>query len=182
MRVMPLPVPGQGRLAALVGKLFGTALQEDGTEDLRNRFQDVLRYHFRSKHFFDVQAELPSGYMDWATQPSPWRTYKGAPSIALPHSVLPRPPRPGPAPLCLESLGSFLQLAAGISAWKSYDGVHKWALRVAPSSGNLQTSELHLALPGLEASAASPVSSSSSPRYASGRPGSTGNGRCALAT
>ena len=27
-------------------------------------------------------------------------------------------------PLSLNSLGSFLRLGAGISAWKSYDGVH----------------------------------------------------------
>ena len=28
------------------------------------------------------------------------------------------------APLSLTSLGSFLRLGAGISAWKSYDGLH----------------------------------------------------------
>ncbi|CAK9099404.1 unnamed protein product [Durusdinium trenchii] len=40
-----------------------------------------------------------------------------------------------PVPLSLASLGSFLRLGAGLSAWKSYDGVHAWALRMAPSSG-----------------------------------------------
>ena len=72
--------------------------------------------------------------------------------------------------LSLDSLGSFLRLGAGISAWKSYDGLHasephthlfcfyyvhlrccgRWALRVAPSSGNLQTTELHVLLPAIE--------------------------------
>ncbi|CAK0855019.1 unnamed protein product, partial [Prorocentrum cordatum] len=115
---------------------------------------DVLRYHLRSKHFFDVQAELPQKHMDWDSQPSPWLAYAGAPTAELPTALLPEAAgwrqrrAPAPAELSPASLGSFLRLGAGISAWKSHDGTHKWALRVAPSSGNLQTTELHLLLPG----------------------------------
>eukprot|EP00435_Cladocopium_sp_Y103_P037337 s2143_g9.t2 len=129
--------------AALVEELGkGTAQQ------LKGRVADVLRYHWRSKHFLDVQAALPET-LDWSTQPSPWRSYLDAPAVHLP-TALPHAASADSVPLSLNSLGSFLRLGAGISAWKSYDGVHAWALRVAPSSGNLQTTEVHLVLPPLE--------------------------------
>ena len=90
-----------------------------------------------------------------STQPSPWRRYVGAPLLGL--ALAAQPPSGARAPLTPESLSSFLRLSAGISAWKSYDGVHRWALRVAPSSGNLQTTELHLALPALGAPLSEPA-------------------------
>ncbi|CAJ1343080.1 unnamed protein product, partial [Effrenium voratum] len=111
------------------------------SDALRGRLEAVLLYHFRSKHFLDVQASLPEN-VDWSSQPSPWKSY-GAPSLRLPTDL------EATDALSLSSLGAFLRLGAGISAWKSYDGLHAWALRVFPSSGNLQTTELHLLLPPL---------------------------------
>lgn len=132
-------------------EIFAPLVEELGkgmAQELKGRLADVLRYHWRSKHFLDVQATLPET-LDWSTQPSPWRSYLGAPAVRLP-TALPDAVSADSVPLSLNSLGSFLRLGAGISAWKSYDGVHAWALRVAPSSGNLQTTEVHLVLPPLE--------------------------------
>jgi hypothetical protein len=42
----------------------------------------VLAYHQATKHHFHAYAHGP-GYMDWATQPNPFRRYRGAPSIEL---------------------------------------------------------------------------------------------------
>jgi|GEM_PF-4967052 len=53
--------------------------------------------------------------------------------------------KPPPVEVNLESLGVFLELAFGISAWKSM-GPARWALRNHPSSGNLHPSEVYLIL------------------------------------
>src|SRR5690606_33713254 len=45
-----------------------------------------------------------------------------------------------PHPLSLESVGIFLELSLGLSAWKEY-GPDRWALRCNPSSGNLHPTE-----------------------------------------
>jgi SagB-type dehydrogenase family enzyme len=47
-----------------------------------------------------------------------------------------------------ESIGAFLELSLGLSAWKSIPG-SAWALRMNPSSGNLHPTEAHLILPAL---------------------------------
>ena len=44
--------------------------------------QCVLRYHELTKHFPRQYARAPC-YMDWATQPDPFRTYLPAPRLAL---------------------------------------------------------------------------------------------------
>jgi hypothetical protein len=49
----------------------------------------VLEYHERTKHHYHRFA-TSSGYMDWATQPDPFRRYLGAPLIELP---MPEPGR-----------------------------------------------------------------------------------------
>jgi len=48
--------------------------------------------------------------------------------------------------LTLESLGAFLELSLGLSAWKEIQG-SKWALRINPSSGNLHPTEAYIVLP-----------------------------------
>ncbi|CAE6933073.1 unnamed protein product [Symbiodinium sp. CCMP2592] len=135
-----------------IRKLTGD-LSPNLSAELQDRVESVLIYHFRSKHFLDVQASLP-GELDWSSQPSPWRSYHGAQRVQLPHSLAPLEAASSPVPLSLASLGAFLRLGAGISAWKSYDGLHMWALRVMPSSGNLQTTEFHVVLPPLDGLAA----------------------------
>ncbi len=109
---------------------------------------DVVRaYHARTKHRFEAYAQGP-GQLDWDAQPAPFRHYPGAPLLELPLAAdvferpfaeLANPPAtpatPGPA-----AVGALLELAFGISAWKSW-GPSRWALRCNPSSGNLHPVE-----------------------------------------
>jgi SagB-type dehydrogenase family enzyme len=118
----------------------------------------VMAYHEATKHHFHRYARS-AGYMDWNNQPNPFRSYDGAVRIPL------SPGRPDPdlryrdlfAPtpdtgmeLNLASLGSFLELSLGLSAWKAV-GDSRWSLRINPSSGNLHPTEGHLVLPALPA-------------------------------
>ncbi|MBI3493591.1 MAG: hypothetical protein HY047_17710, partial [Acidobacteria bacterium] len=43
----------------------------------------VFRYHDGTKHHFYAFAQS-LGYLDWASQPNPFRSFDGAPGIALP--------------------------------------------------------------------------------------------------
>ena len=105
------------------------------------------RYHDSTRHHFHRFARS-LGYLDWATQPDPFRRYAGAPLRALPHEALARDvPYEAlfttgvPAqPITEHSIGEFLRCSMGLSAWKQY-GQSRWALRVNPSSGNLHPTE-----------------------------------------
>jgi SagB-type dehydrogenase family enzyme len=118
----------------------------------------VLRYHDGTKHHFNRFA--PSlGYLDWASQPRPFRSFDGAPVLSLypaPGTAPPilRPPRvtydslfegprPPPLPFSAGAIGHLLRHALGLSAWKSFRG-SRWSLRVNPSSGNLHPTEAYL--------------------------------------
>ncbi len=116
-----------------------------------------IGYHHRTKHSPQRYAAGP-GYMDWATQPDPFRSYEGAErtglsfygdELAVPYaalySALP------PFPMNADAVGALFQLALGLAAWKQYGG-ERWALRCNPSSGNLHPTEGYLitgALPGI---------------------------------
>lgn len=112
----------------------------------------ALTYHDRTKHRPQRYA-ASLGYMDWDTQPDPFRTYEGSKKIALAHTNLTPPYHllfdqgalPA-APLCLESVSQLLRYSLGLAAWKSVGGA-SWALRCNASSGNLQPSECYLLLP-----------------------------------
>ncbi len=104
-------------------------------------------YHDGTKHHFHGFARS-LGYLDWASQPDPFRRFAGAPVVELPRAAL-RPSVPysalyeggaEPAPLTEDALGEFLRCSLGLSAWKQY-GASRWALRVNPSSGNLHPVE-----------------------------------------
>jgi SagB-type dehydrogenase family enzyme len=107
-------------------------------------------YHEATKHHFQGFARS-LGYLDWATQPAPFRRFAGAPVIALPRA----PARPdvayaalydrslAPAPVTDHTVGELLRCGLGLSAWKRY-GDARWALRVNPSSGNLHPTEGYL--------------------------------------
>jgi nitroreductase len=118
----------------------------------------VFRYHDGTKHHFHRFA--PSlGYLDWASQPRPFRSFEGAPVFPLyPAPGAPAPPAPLPrpayeqlfdaapipsAPITAAAVGSFLRHALGLSAWKVYKDA-RWALRVNPSSGNLHPTEAYI--------------------------------------
>ena len=98
----------------------------------------AVRYHESTKHHFDRFARS-LGYLDWATQPNPFRRYDGAPLRELPRTPL-ASDAASPAPITEHAIGEFLRCSMGLSAWKQY-GESRWALRVNPSSGNLHPTE-----------------------------------------
>jgi SagB-type dehydrogenase family enzyme len=111
----------------------------------------TLAYHERTKHRpFRYAASL--GYMDWATQPDPFRRFAGAP--VMPLDFVPFGPQPSyddvlaggrvpPSPVDRTSISQLFQDALALSAWKQAGGA-RWALRVNPSSGNLHPTEGYL--------------------------------------
>lgn len=114
----------------------------------------VLDYHDRTKHRISRYA-ASLGYMDWATQPDPYRRYQNAPLIPLTHSDVTPPyhllfEKSGlpSAPLCLESLSQLLRYSLGLAAIKSHGG-SSWALRCNASSGNLQPTECYIIAPAI---------------------------------
>ncbi len=127
---------------------------------MNEAWQTVAAYHDRTKHHFGRFARS-SGYLDWATQPDPFRRFEGAPLISLPFRRSGVGPNfddlfiPGavePALVSLESIASLFELSLGLSAWKEFQG-SRWALRVNPSSGNLHPTVGYLvtrSLPGSE--------------------------------
>lgn len=122
--------------------------------DLGNKsapLQTVFDYHQTTKHYFQGYARGP-GYLDWATQPNPFRRYDG--SRLMPLEKIRPTDKPlyddafvqGRVPLVPVNLRSISQLfydSLAISAWKSA-GETRWALRVNPSSGNLHPTEGYL--------------------------------------
>jgi SagB-type dehydrogenase family enzyme len=123
----------------------------------------VRAYHQRTKHLPEQFAPGP-GYMDWANQPDPFRRFKGARLVELPFvsgpsslsfGALTVPGTVPPEPLSLDSLGLFLELALGLTAWKEFQGT-RWALRSNPSSGNLHPTEGYLFLPAVYGLSGSP--------------------------
>jgi len=125
----------------------------------------VYRYHDGTKHHFNRFARS-LGYLDWASQPRPFRGFADTP-------VFPLYPTPGVAtggyaparatfdhtcrletaiqPIGAAAIGDMLRHALGLSAWKQFN-TSRWALRVNPSSGNLHPTEAYVvcgSLPGL---------------------------------
>jgi SagB-type dehydrogenase family enzyme len=115
----------------------------------------ISEYHERTKHHPNRYA--PSlGYMDWATQPDPFRRYHGTEVIPLPLQDTQTPPTYAalfdtlPAqPLNLATLSALLQFSMGLAAWKRI-GTDSWALRCNASSGNLHPTEVTVILPPVE--------------------------------
>jgi SagB-type dehydrogenase family enzyme len=110
----------------------------------------VSRYHDQTKHHFHRFARS-LGYLDWASQPDPFRRYAGAPTTDLSRDALTDDVRydalfdgsQPPSPMSDHAVGEFLRCSMGLSAWKQY-GDTRWALRVNPSSGNLHPTETYL--------------------------------------
>jgi len=88
----------------------------------------VHRYHDGTKHHFTRFARS-LGYLDWASQPNPFRAFPGARTTSLIRH---------PAPIA-----SVLRHALGLSAWKQFRG-SRWSLRANPSSGNLHPTEAYV--------------------------------------
>jgi hypothetical protein len=120
----------------------------------QNSIEAVLAYHHRTKHHpHHYAASL--GYLDWATQPDPLRTYVGTERVELPlladrleaaYAELYFPGAVPAMPLERNSVAMLFELALGLSALKQYKG-SSWALRCNPSSGNLHPTEGYSILP-----------------------------------
>jgi SagB-type dehydrogenase family enzyme len=106
----------------------------------------VHAYHDGTKHNFHRFARS-LGYLDWASQPNPFRSFAGAP-------IIPLPPRPdaaasdeaailNPQSAVRNPQSAILRYSLGLSAWKRF-GVTRWSLRVNPSSGNLHPTEAYV--------------------------------------
>ncbi len=117
----------------------------------------IFDYHQRTKHHPDRYA-ASLGYMDWATQPDPFRSYRGARLVKLPlsfenptmsyNTVMSDAHLPA-APLSLYAIAQLFQFSLGIAAWKCI-GTDCWALRCNASSGNLQPTEATIILPPVD--------------------------------
>jgi SagB-type dehydrogenase family enzyme len=130
----------------------------------------IHRYHDGTKHHFNRFARS-LGYLDWATQPRPFRSFAESPSYPL----YPAPdahvdgytpvavdydrlfePAAVRTPLSAGAVGDLLRHSLGLSAWKVF-GSSRWSLRANPSSGNLHPTEAYVIsgpLPGLADDAA----------------------------
>jgi len=141
------PLSGEPGTLERTGLLQGDASAEEV----------VVAYHERTKHHFHRYA-ASLGYMDWATQPDPFRRYAGADLVRLP---LPEAGSPLPywqlyanaavptMPLSVASVSLFFRYALSLTAWKQV-GDTTWPLRANPSSGNLHPTEGYAVLPALD--------------------------------
>src|SRR5271165_1403334 len=80
-----------------------------------SREEAVVAYHERTKHHYHRYA-ASLGFLDWSTQPDPFRRYHGAPLIRLPlpdtgqelpYWQLYVPDNMAPAPLTVDSISLF---------------------------------------------------------------------------
>ena len=124
---------------------------------IQDNIQIIQNYHEETKHHYHRYANA-LGYMDWDTQPDPFRRFIGADLIPLPlqsqdhtppYENIFVPEKVPPHSLNQETIAKFLEYSLTISAWKQLGDV-KWALRMNPSSGNLHPTEGYLILPAIE--------------------------------
>lgn len=113
----------------------------------------VRTYHDRTKHRPGRYA-ASLGYLDWESQPNPFRIHDGATLLPLARDPLLNGPSwralhagTTPAsPLGATSVATLLLHSLALSAWKQ-QGRSRWSLRVNPSSGNLHPTEAYLLAP-----------------------------------
>ena len=117
----------------------------------------VVAYHERTKHHFHRFAASPA-FMDWATQPNPFRRYQETDLVrlpvpkagrALPYWQLYAIGTVPPEPLSVESISLFFRYALSLTAWKRFRET-RWSLRANPSSGALHPTEGYAVLPAIE--------------------------------
>jgi SagB-type dehydrogenase family enzyme len=112
----------------------------------------VLAYHELTKHRLPNRYARSLGFLDWDTQPNPFRLYAGSEITPLARddaSAGPSfdevydPTRVAAHPVDLEALARLLYDALALSAWKQANQ-QRWSLRVNPSSGNLHPTEAYV--------------------------------------
>jgi len=125
--------------------------------DIKDDIQIIKTYHEETKHHYYKFANA-LGYMDWDTQPDPFRRFIDADLIPLSlqkkdntplYEDIFIPEKMKTQPLTRETIAKLLEYSLTISAWKQL-GDSKWALRMNPSSGNLHPTEGYLILPEIE--------------------------------
>lgn len=118
-----------------------------------SKVETVIGYHERTKHRLPDRFAASLGYLDWETQPHPFRRYDGAERIALPLCEPSHASEPSwavirsnasisPAALDIDAFSQLFYDSLAISAWKRA-GHSQWALRCNPSSGNLHPTEAY---------------------------------------
>jgi len=141
-------------------------------EDPSERARDVvLAYHQRTKHGEHRFALGPMD-LDWATQPDPFRRWKGAELVPLAHPEPSSVPRYEQVfvegtlpvqPLDAEFVARLFHDSLALSAWKRA-GESRWSLRVNPSSGNLHPTEGYLLAPAIAGVSTTPFLAHYAPR------------------
>ena len=96
---------------------------------------EVVRdYHQRTKHYPGRYARA-LGYMDWDTQPDPFRRFDGAelfeledvpPTTSPSYEAIFRPSEIAPEPLSKNGLAQLLYDSLALSAWKVF-GKNRWS-------------------------------------------------------
>jgi SagB-type dehydrogenase family enzyme len=137
---------------------------------LNEETERLFAYHQATKHTYH-SVRTNAHFLDWRNQPNPFRTYEGAPLIALPSepgfsnagafatmadlsekrkAIGASQSEPGePVQLDVNWLSRFLRCSMAVSAWKKAPGGGgRYSLRVNPSSGNLHPTETYLAMTG----------------------------------
>ena len=119
--------------------------------------RDISQYHQQTKHHPYRHARA-LGYMDWETQPDPFRRFTGAPGHRLAFGSEAEGPLwddiYDPAGQKAQALGKvsvsdLFYYSLALSATKQYMD-NQWHLRCNPSSGNLHPTEAYLLAPPLD--------------------------------
>lgn len=115
---------------------------------MNKTLQVVFSYHDQTKHR-PLRYAKSMGYMDWATQPNPFRSYINTKQIKMPLALMNDTPEYSsifnnlkPQEFKMETISQFFQFSLGLAAIK-VSGDNSWALRCNASSGNLHPSEAY---------------------------------------
>ncbi|PRQ03909.1 SagB/ThcOx family dehydrogenase [Enhygromyxa salina] len=120
----------------------------------------VLAYHEVTKHRLPNRYANSRGFLDWDTQPNPFRRYEGCPLDRLTRvddapsgptlDAVYDPSRVPAESVNASSVARLLFDSMALSAWKQL-GDKRWSLRCNPSSGNLHPTEAYVigTIPGL---------------------------------
>ncbi len=151
-------------------RFLSRALADLEGAGINEETERLFAYHHATKHTYD-SVRMNAHSLDWHNQPDPFRTYEGAPLIALPSepgfpdagtfatiAALAKGVRTaeGSKPEWREEtqfdvnwLSRLLWHSMAISAWKKVPRTgDRYRLRVNPSSGNLHPTETYVALLG----------------------------------